>query len=158
MNTRINLELALILNDTTFSKRDMENWYEHIYRKGSTVREETYRKFGDLSDDGFYELTKEGGGDFDWDEIYDTGWKLSNHYPFDGEEFLLCPTLYEVQSYLRNTHKIHITIYSYSQESWQYRITKPKQKLEDGYFGEDFSTYEDALSYAIKFSLTNIIF
>ena len=58
--------------------------------------------------------------------------------------------LYEAQKFLREEKKLHITIYSQSQESWQYRITKPHQKLEDGLHGEDFSSYEEALSECIK--------
>ena len=59
-------------------------------------------------------------------------------------------TLYEAQQYLREEKKLHITIFSQSQESWQYRITKPHQRLEDGLHEEDFSSYEDALNHAIK--------
>ena len=59
-------------------------------------------------------------------------------------------TLYEAQKWLREEKKLHITIYSQSQESWQYRITKPHQILEEGLHGEDFSSYEEALSEGIK--------
>lgn len=59
-------------------------------------------------------------------------------------------SLYDAQRFLREEKKLHITIFSQSQESWQYRITKPHQKLEDGLYGEDFSSYEEALNYAIK--------
>lgn len=59
-------------------------------------------------------------------------------------------TLYEAQKWLRERHNLHITIFSQSQESWQYRITKPHQKLEDGLHGEDFASYEEALSEGIK--------
>lgn len=60
------------------------------------------------------------------------------------------PLLYEVQKWLREEKKLHITIFSQSQESWQYRITKPHQRLEDGIHGEDFSSFEEALSEGIK--------
>ena len=58
--------------------------------------------------------------------------------------------LYEAQKWLREEKKLHITIFSQSQESWQYRITKPHQRLEDGLYGEDFSSFEEALSEGIK--------
>ena len=58
--------------------------------------------------------------------------------------------LYDAQKWLRENHNLHITIFSSSQESWMYRITKPHQKLEEGVYGEDFSTYEEALHFAIK--------
>ena len=59
-------------------------------------------------------------------------------------------SLYEAQKWMREVKKLHITIYSQSQESWQYRITKPHQRLEDGLHGEDYASYEDALINAIK--------
>lgn len=52
---------------------------------------------------------------------------------------------YFIQKWIREVHNIHITIFSQSQESWMYRITKKGQKLEDGLYGEDFYTYEEAL-------------
>ena len=60
-----------------------------------------------------------------------------------------------VKSYLapkwfRDEHKLHVTIYSCSQESWMYRITKQGQKLEEGIYAEDFSSYEEALDDALQ--------
>lgn len=51
----------------------------------------------------------------------------------------------ELQEWLRDNHKIHVTVTSISQESWQYHITKPGQKLGENY-NEDFYDYEEALS------------
>ena len=73
------------------------------------------------------------------------------------DERVKCPTLQMAMKWLRVVHNLHITIYSCSQESWMYRITKPHQKLEDGEYGEDFNSYEDAASVAIKYCLTNLI-
>ena len=65
-------------------------------------------------------------------------------------ECISAPTLDLVQRWLREVHKLHITIFSSSQESWMFRITKPHQQLEDGIYGEDFETFEDAQDGAIK--------
>ena len=51
----------------------------------------------------------------------------------------------ELQKWCREKYSKHITIFSSSQESWMLRITIPHQKLEDGKYGEDFYTYEQAL-------------
>ncbi len=67
------------------------------------------------------------------------------------------PTQSQVLKWLREVHNLHITIYSCSQESWMYRITKPHQKLEDGEYGEDFYSYENACDAAIKHCLENLI-
>ena len=70
--------------------------------------------------------------------------------------FALAITQSLLQKWIRENHKIHITIFSSSQESWMYRITKPGQKLEDGLYGEDFYTYEEALEEALAESLKTI--
>lgn len=73
------------------------------------------------------------------------------------EKMLSCIPQSIVMKWLREVHKLHITIFSQSQESWMYRITKPHQKLEDGEYGEDFNTYEETAEAAIKYCLKNLI-
>lgn len=75
---------------------------------------------------------------------------LSNSNKYKNSKNIDAPTLYEAQKWLREEKKLHITIFSQSQESWQYRITKPHQKLEEGVHGEDFVSYEEALTEGIK--------
>lgn len=58
--------------------------------------------------------------------------------------------LYDIQKWLRDEKKLHITIFSSSQESWMYRITEPHQKLEEGIYEEDFESFEEALQGAIE--------
>ena len=67
------------------------------------------------------------------------------------------PTLEIAQRWLRETHNLHITIFSSSQESWMFRITKLHEKLENGVYGEDFYTYEEAQEAGIKKALEIIL-
>ena len=64
--------------------------------------------------------------------------------------------LHLAQKWFRDKHKLHVTIYSCSQESWMYRITKQGQKLEEGIYAEDFPSYEEALDNALK-EMSNLI-
>ena len=64
--------------------------------------------------------------------------------------------LHLAQKWFRDNHKLHVTIYSCSQESWMYRITKQGQKLEEGVYAEDFSSYEEALNGALQ-EMCNLI-
>ena len=64
--------------------------------------------------------------------------------------------LHIAQKWFRDKHKLHVTIYSCSQESWMYRITKQGQKLEEGVYAEDFSSYEEALNGALQ-EMCNLI-
>jgi len=67
------------------------------------------------------------------------------------------PTLDVAQRWLREVHHLHITIFSSSQESWMFRITKPHQNLENGVYGEDFYTYEEAQEAGIKKALEMVL-
>lgn len=80
---------------------------------------------------------------------YNFGCVDHNHSKYLGE-LISAPTLEFAQKYIREIFNIHITIYSSSQESWMYRITEKGQKLEDGLYGEDFYTYEEAQEEALK--------
>ena len=64
--------------------------------------------------------------------------------------------LHLAQKWFRDKHKLHVTIYSCSQESWMYRITKQGQKLEEGIYAEDFPSYEEALDKALQ-EMCNLI-
>lgn len=79
--------------------------------------------------------------------------KVKNFIDGQFSDSIVTVLLYEAQKWLREVKQLHITIYSQSQESWQYRITKPHQRLEDGLHGEDFSSFEEALSEGIKESV-----
>lgn len=88
---------------------------------------------------------------------------IEKHLPYSSDDpklkefYYIKPTLQMAMKWLREIHRLHITIYSCSQESWMYRITKPHQKLEDGEYGEDFNSYEEAVEAAILYCLENLI-
>ena len=74
---------------------------------------------------------------------------FTNNYLLGGKNVMItemCIYLWmcELQKWLREVHNIHITVTSISQESWQYHIQKPKDKLGDNY-NEDYENYEEAL-------------
>lgn len=66
---------------------------------------------------------------------------------------MAAPTQALLQKWLREVHNIHITIFSSSQESWMFRVTKPHQQLKDGVYGEDFTSYEEALEAGLQEAL-----
>jgi hypothetical protein len=62
----------------------------------------------------------------------------------DNGEFNISAPLYQQAfRWFREKHKLHSTITSISQESWQWHITKPGESLGKLY-DEDFYTYEEA--------------
>ena len=107
-------------------------------------------------------LLKEVG--FDWEiktfyfmgQIGETMLGDAKNHNFSNQ-FISAPTLDVAQRWLRETYHLHITIFSSSQESWMFRITKPHEKLENGVYGEDFYTYEEAQEAGIKKALELIL-
>ena len=154
---RVSLETAVKLELLGFKPDDMEDWRHHFYLRCWRLRDDVYERFGSLTDDGYYELTKEGGGKLQYTDVYEYTWKIEEDTTYlMNQTIFLCPTIYEVETWIRKKHKLLITVYSQSQESWMYRITTPGQKLEDGIYGEDYAEYEDALKGAIEVCLTKL--
>lgn len=87
--------------------------------------------------------------------FFETSIRKSWNYNQHGS--INAPTLQMAMKWLREVHHLHITVFSSSQESWMYRITKPHQTLKEGCYGEDYASNEEACEAAIKYCLDNII-
>ena len=129
---------------------------EYTYIDNYRVCDEILDKHPGLSDSGYMDLIDEYGGIYKRSEVYKLyiepvkAWSRNTMIDTDLGEHCSCVHLYDAQQWLREVKNLHITIFSSSQESWMYRITKPHQKLEEGVYGEDFTSYEEALQFAIK--------
>lgn len=94
--------------------------------KKQQIRQEIIDKYGELSDDGYYELTKDCGGKLDFDEVYedvDTVITAAHHFyhHYDDKKYLL--TYDEVLEFL-DDKDILINIKS------KYVITKDNEKTK----------------------------
>ena len=65
------------------------------------------------------------------------------HLTGEWENFKPAPLYQQAFRWFREKYKLHSTITSRSQESWQWHITKPGESLGKLY-NEDFYTYEEA--------------
>ena len=156
LNIRIDLETALLLDKTSFNCNDMEDWNHHIFTKNSYISDEAIEKYGNLTDDGFYELTVEGGGDLPWNEIYSNDWHIDT-YGYVPNNYLLCPTMYEVQEWLIKEHKIFVLVYPYSSTSFRFEIINLNISQNSCYFSEINLEYHEALKDGIKKVLKDIL-
>lgn len=84
------------------------------YNDEQVINPEVIEKYGELSDDGYYELTEEGGGDLKWDYVYvyetqllhrSDVWLLRNFCP--------APTIDQVINYLYEQYHIFINVSLY---------------------------------------------
>lgn len=69
--------------------------------------------------------------------------------PFEHEWCLSAPLKQQAFRFFREKYKLHSTITSISQESWQWHIQKTGQQLGKLY-NEDFYTYEEAELECLK--------
>lgn len=66
------------------------------------------------------------------------------------------PTKFVLDKWLLYNHHLQITIFSQSQESWQFKITKPHETLEEVELYEDYGTKYEAWDDALKVALNMI--
>lgn len=81
---------------------------------------------------------------------------VKNSYFTKAIKNVATPLWQQAINWFREEHELHITIFSKSQESWMFRITKKGESLEAGLYGEDFDTYEQAREEAILEAIESI--
>jgi len=82
-----------------------------VYNKEQIINPEVVKAFGELSDDGYYELIKEGGGKLDWSFVYIDKYQLIQYRDvLIPREMIKAPTIYQVLKWLRKEKGIHLVI------------------------------------------------
>lgn len=141
----VDYEIALAMQELGYIP---ERRYSGMcYSKRTNVREDAEERFGSLTDDGYYELTIEGGGDLPMEEVYDTSIKLTEPYALDDE--IYAATIYEADRWLRDVRKIFIDIRFVRKNTWEYNYVTMTDGLKHR-TAEYYSTYENTLKSAVK--------
>jgi hypothetical protein len=82
-----------------------------VYNKEQIINPEVVKAFGELTDDGYYELTKEGGGKLDWSFVYINEYQLIQYRDvLFAREMIKAPTISQVVSWLEDKKKIFLTV------------------------------------------------
>lgn len=85
--------------------------YSYVYASVQDINDEVREKHGELSDCGYYELTKKGGGDYDWDYVYVYKTKLVHvHDRYYFNELVTAPFVEDVLTYFRDERDIVVNI------------------------------------------------
>lgn len=129
-----------------------------VYNKEQIINPEIIEKHGDLTDDGYYELTKDCGGPYEFNEVYIYDYKLMlKRDVWVEKEMVYAYTIDCVLKWLREETKKFICV-----------MYMPKMdKKSDFYFytiqsvgnfvpcnfgnGEQYNTYEDACISGIEY-------
>lgn len=137
------------------------------YNDEQIINPEVVEKYGELSDDGYYELTKDCGGilDFDYVYIYKRTIMLKRNV-FVERNFLLAHVPSQALEWLRNEKQILVTIIPMETSIGKtelcfgiYKITDDLyQPLYNGYIeNKSNSKYEDVELKAIEYVIDNLI-
>ena len=147
----VDYDTALAMQKLGFKPKS--RWDGLCYAVRTTVREDIVEKYGGLSDDGFYDLTVRGGGDLQWEEVYDTSMKLDRPYGI-GEE-VYAPTVWEAFKYLIDEHKVFVRVDFLGDKKWEwYYIT-----MSDGLKHRTalyYETYDDCVLDGVQTLIKSI--
>lgn len=167
--TVVNYYLAKLLKEKGFSRPCP---CTNVYHLTEMVKPEILEKYKYLSDEGIYELTKDGGGELEWSDVY---WqvpilKLTRDIDIESDTFVLAPTIEEVLEWFRCEYNIHIAILSY-QYGYNYVIERTPGGNDGGtslYSGIDHNNgtnsagcwddYTECLLHAIDIVICNYLF
>lgn len=117
------------------------------YAKRTQLREDVYQRFGELTDDGYYDLTVDGGGELPWEEVYEYSIGLDRYYGF-GEE-IPAPTMYEAAQWLRDVMNIFIDVRYVKYNTWEYNMITLTDGLKHRTV-DYYPTYEHALMTGVE--------
>lgn len=92
-------------------KHKFEVQSDYHYFLNQIIRPEIIEKYGELTDDGYYELTKDCGGKLKFDEVYGYEWVLESNKKYRDPEFYKIIPAYSIYSVVEELLKYGIYVY-----------------------------------------------
>lgn len=121
MTNLLTLKQCKSLKRLGFNDNTVYYWY-----KRQEIKPEIVEKYGNLSDDGFYELTKDCGGDLKFEDVYHYTYRqcvFTDIYVYldNKNDGLNNPNYDEFINWLVKEHKMILSV-SYSAEGWYFEL------------------------------------
>lgn len=161
MDDLVTFEISKKLEEKGFNYKCL-----YVYNKEQIINPEIVKEFGNLSDDGYYDLTKEGGGELDWDLVYIYEFQLMQYRDVTVlKEIVRAPTISQVLKWFREEKNIHIEVYT-NASGYNYIISDtPKLGGTDRYWNTYegpndsgcWDSYEEVILSAIEYAIDNLI-
>lgn len=126
---------------------------DYAYYKIIDVRPNILMTYGDLSDDGYYELTKDGGGNLDWDDVYFYKNVLKKYEGNIENIQFFAPQLDSIIQWLKDEIDTAIEV-KYDKDTLKYNVVC---YINDGDYIVQCPSkkdYEDAIECAISYLIT----
>jgi hypothetical protein len=137
----------------------------YSYNEEQIINPLVIEQYGGLSDDGYYELTKDGGGDLEWDFVYIYSNELvKTNRIYVNRNTVPAPTIYQVAKWLRTEHNIEVVPMPLSPstvlmggEKYALYLFKDGQRIIQNTNKVCFITYEETLINGIKYVIDNVL-
>lgn len=92
-------------------KRKFEASSDSHYFRHQIINPCIVEKYGELTDDGYYELTKDGGGELDFYDVYGWEWVLEENNRYRNPEFYNIIPAYSIYTIVDELLKYGIYVY-----------------------------------------------
>lgn len=153
MEDFVTKDIAIKLQQKGYNKDSL-----FAFNDEQVINPKVIEKYGALSDDGYYELTKDGGGNLEWDYvyIYQTKLTLLRNIVIK-RNFVLAPTIHQTLKWLREKDimiEILINLMDDGKWSFGFRI-QTKEYYDRGL--KDYLTWEEAAIAAIDYCLDTCV-
>ena len=159
MEDYVTYELAVKLKEKGFDYKCL-----FVYNKEQIINPEIVKAFGELSDDGYYELTKEGGGKLDWSFVYINEYQLIQYRDvLIPRETIKAPTISQVLKWLREEKAIHLNVVLLEKgwycDVWcfEYYEEEKEYAYKREYQTNDYNNYEQAALAGIEYILNYLL-
>ena len=147
------------------SKKGFDYKTTYSYNEEQIINPLVIEQYGGLSDDGYYELTKDGGGDLEWDFVYIYSNELvKTNRIYVNRNTVPAPTIYQVAKWLRTEHNIDIVPTPLNKstllmggEKYALYLFKDGQRIIQNTNKVCFITYEETLINGIKYVIDNVL-
>ena len=155
-------DIAIKLSEKGF---DYKTTYS--YNEEQIINPLVIEQYGGLSDDGYYDLTKEGGGDLEWDFVYIYSYELvKTDRIYVNRNTVSAPTIYQVGKWLRKEYNIDIIPMPLSPstvlkvmggEKYALYLFQNGNRIIQDTKKVCFATYEEALLNGILYIIDNVL-
>lgn len=159
----VTYDLAVKLKEKGFNEKCL-----FAYNDEQVINPKVVEEYGNLSDDGYYELTEDGGGKLKWDNVYIYEQQIIfRDKIIIKRNFVDAPTISHVLKWLRQEKKILVEI-ALSPEGYRHIIytglcctntSSASYFSFDGFYNHEnnYITYEQAALAGIEYVIDNLI-
>lgn len=145
------------------TRRNFDALSDFHYFKHQIILPEIIEKYGELSDDGYFELTKRGGGKLRFDEVYGYEWVIETNDRYRDPEIYNTIPAYSISTIVDELLKYGVYVYvDLTEDGFVGCVTtfdKNKRKkfsftsginTTDKTFDNMYDAYKDIIQYTIK--------